>query len=162
METAIQLAARAARVSNQDGIDDDTAVLLCQLAKRVRDLADCCRAMEILRNAAEDRNYKLIPENMPRFVRAQNIARQCRWMWSDRDEDSVPYEVQDAEAVSMLQELASEHPDRVIALCPNGTSRWDVVDVLQQPYKDGVPEDEWLLGSGPEAKTAVFDAGRVC
>lgn len=73
--------------------------------------------------------------------------------------------IHQAQAVNMLQDLAAEHHDRVLGLCPNGQTRWDVVDVLQNPYGDGVPQDKWLLGTSDDTcgpVPAVRAAGRCC
>lgn len=76
--------------------------------------------------------------------------------------DSFRQSATDAEAVAMLSEIAAEHQDRVFGLCPNGQSRWDVVDVLQRPYAEDSPDDAWLVGRGITAVEAVYQAGRSC
>lgn len=67
----------------------------------------------------------------------------------------------DAETLSMLSEIAEEHHDRVLGLCPNGQSRWDVIDVLQRPYSENSPA-LWLIGRGKTAIDAVQAARRSC
>ena len=67
-----------------------------------------------------------------------------------------------SDAVAMLMELAGEHHDRVFGLCPNGHSRWDVVDVINRPYAEDSPDEEWLVGRGATAIEAVHAAGRSC
>lgn len=80
----------------------------------------------------------------------------------DRISDEFRSSSADAEAVSMIRELANEHHDRVFGLCPNGQSRWDVIDVLQRPYKEDSPDSAWLVGRGETAIDAVHAAGRSC
>lgn len=73
--------------------------------------------------------------------------------------------IHQAAAIDMLQDLAAEHHDRVFGLCPNGQTRWDVVDVLQSPYTEDVPETAWLLGTSDDTcgpVPAVRAAGRSC